>query len=114
MKQVLLSEEEHNDILSALEQVGDIYELKAQDLEKSINIAQKRIYDLRLSRQTVSDLRAKVTLAENVTIEFEMGEDAQPEPYIEETDPVHTICYCDICQRKRQSIITDGSIEQMG
>lgn len=113
MKQVLLSEEEHNDMLSALEQVGDIYELKANELERNIKIAESRIKDLRQSRQTTIDLRAKVTLAENVTIQFEMGEDEQPEPYIDETDPVHTICYCDICQHKRQSIISDGSIEQM-
>jgi hypothetical protein len=114
MKQVLLSEDEHNDILNALEQVGDVYELKARELERSIDVAQSRIKDLRQSRHIVSELQAKVTLAENVTIEFEMGEDAQPEPYLEEADPVHTICYCDICQHKRQSIITDGSIEQMG
>lgn len=113
MKQVILSEEEQTDLTSALEQVRDLYELKADELQRNIQVAEKRIVDLKQSSKTIEELRTKVTLAENIRIEFEMAENEEREPYVDEVDTTHTICQCDICVSKRQSIISDGSIEQM-
>ena len=115
MKQVILTDEEQNDLASALEQVADLYELKANEVERNIKIAESRIKDYRDSKQTVSGLRTKVTLAEEIPEEFEMSETDEPiPPKDEDFTPTHTICMCDYCQHLRKSIITDGSIEQMG
>lgn len=112
MKQLLLNEEEHNDLASALEQVGDIYELKVRELERSITVANQRIDDLRKSKETVEELRTKVTLAEEIQEELEMSETDEPIPPDDYT-PTHTICMCDVCVGKRHDLITDDSIEQM-
>lgn len=113
MKQVLLSEDEHNDMLEALQQTEEVYGFKAAELEKSIILAEKKVQELREGQETINSLRTKVTLAENVTIEFEMGDDETPEPDPEIVNETHTICMCLSCQHKRQSIITDASIEQL-
>lgn len=101
-------------MVSALEQVRDLYELKANELERNIEVAKKRIVDLRDSSKTITELKTKVTLAEHINIEYEMSEDETPRPYQEDFTPTHTICMCDICVHKRQSIIADGTIEHMG
>jgi hypothetical protein len=112
--QVLLTEEEQQDVSSALEQIADIYELKASELEKNIKVAQGKIVDLRESRHTVLELMTKVTLAKEEPEELEAIVTDEPIPPKEEDfTPTHTICMCDYCQHIRQSIITDDSIEQM-
>lgn len=111
MKQVILTEEEQDDLKSALAQVIDLYSFKADELERNIEIAKSRILDFKQSKETVDELRTKVTLAE--PIEEQLSEDVTDEPLPAEDTftPTHTICMCDYCQHLRQSIITDDSIE---
>jgi hypothetical protein len=114
MKQVILSEEEQNDIASALEQVVDLYEMKASELERNIRVAESRIVDLRSSKETVNELKTKVTLAEEFEQQVDMEVTDEPIPPEDSVfTPTHTICMCDYCVHLRQSLITDDSIEQM-
>lgn len=112
MKQVVLTDEEHGDVLNALEQMSDLYEMKANELEKNIKIAEMRIIDFRQSRQTVLDLKTKVTLADDVVIKFEMDEDEQ-QPYIEEVDTDIPTDKPGICDDKRNIILTDVDVRGM-